>query len=216
MAKRSDTKGKLFVISGPSGAGKGTICNALMADADPDELCLSISVTTRGPRKGEEDGVNYYFITEDEFSELQANGGLLEFAEVYGHHYGTPKEKVIEKLNAGVDVILEIEMQGALKVKQSYPDGVFIFILPPSMAELRKRITGRGTESKEDINYRLSQALSEIAYINKYDYAVVNGKLEEAVERVKAIIKAEHSRVAEDIYKLIEEYKECEINEEDE
>ena len=207
-SRRSDTKGKLFVISGPSGAGKGTICNALMADADPDELCLSISVTTREPRKGEVDGVNYYFLTEDEFSDLLAKDGLLEFAEVYGHHYGTPKEKVIEKLNAGIDVILEIEMQGALKIRKSYPDGVFIFILPPSMSELRKRITGRGTETQEAIDYRLSQALSEIAYIDKYDYAVVNGKLEEAVERVRAIIKAEHSKVTQDVYKLIEEYKE--------
>ncbi len=210
MAEETGTRGKLFVISGPSGAGKGTICNELMKDADPDDLCLSISVTTRDPRKGEVDGENYYFITEDEFEELKDNGGLLEFAEVYGHHYGTPKQKVIEKLEKGVDVILEIEMQGGLKVRRSYPDGVFIFILPPSMAELRKRITGRGTETQEAIDYRLSQALSEIAYIDKYDYAVVNGKLDEAVERVRAIIKAEHSKVTEDVYKLIEQYKEDE------
>ena len=210
MAEKTGTRGKLFVISGPSGAGKGTICNELMKDADPDDLCLSISVTTREPRKGEVDGENYYFITEDEFEELKDNGGLLEFAEVYGHHYGTPKQKVIEKLEKGVDVILEIEMQGGLKVRRSYPDGVFIFILPPSMAELRKRITGRGTETQEAIDYRLSQALSEIAYIDKYDYAVVNGKLDEAVERVRAIIKAEHSKVTEDVYKLIEQYKEDE------
>lgn len=210
MAEETGTRGKLFVISGPSGAGKGTICNELMKDADPDDLCLSISVTTRDPRKGEVDGENYYFITEDEFEELKDNGGLLEFAEVYGHHYGTPKQKVIDKLEKGVDVILEIEMQGGLKVRRSYPDGVFIFILPPSMAELRKRITGRGTETQEAIDYRLSQALSEIAYIDKYDYAVVNGKLDEAVERVRAIIKAEHSKVTEDVYKLIEQYKEDE------
>ena len=207
---KSDTRGKLFVISGPSGAGKGTICNELMKDTDPDELALSISVTTRGPRTGEVDGVHYFFIDEDEFARLRENNGLLEFAEVYGHHYGTPRQKVIDKLEAGVDVILEIEMQGALKVRKSYPDGVFIFILPPSMAELRKRITGRGTETKDVIDLRLSKALSEIAYIDKYDYAVVNGKLEEAVERVRAIIKAEHSKVTEDIYKLIEQYKEDE------
>lgn len=210
MAEKTDKRGKLFVISGPSGAGKGTICKELMAQADPDELCLSISVTTRDPRNGEQDGVHYYFITEDEFQDLLDRGGLLEFAEVYGHHYGTPKEKVIEKLNAGIDVILEIEMQGALKVRKTYPDGVFIFILPPSMAELRKRITGRGTETQDVIDLRMSKALSEIAYIDKYDYAVVNGKLDEAVERVKAIIKAEHSKVTEDIYKLIEQYKEDE------
>ena len=207
---KSDTRGKLFVISGPSGAGKGTICNELMKDADPDELALSISVTTRGPRTGEVDGVHYFFIDEDEFARLRESNGLLEFAEVYGHHYGTPRQKVIDKLEAGVDVILEIEMQGALKVRKSYPDGVFIFILPPSMAELRKRITGRGTETKDVIDLRLSKALSEIAYIDKYDYVVVNGKLEEAVERVRAIIKAEHSKVTEDIYKLIEQYKEDE------
>ena len=208
MAQEKDSRGKLFVISGPSGAGKGTICGALMKDADPDELCLSVSVTTRAPRNGEQDGVHYYFISEDEFENLREHDGLLEFAEVYGHHYGTPKQKVIDKLNQGADVILEIEMQGALKVRKTYPDGVFIFILPPSMAELRKRITGRGTETKEAIDYRLSQALSEIAYIDKYDYAVVNGRLDEAVERVRAIIKAEHSKVTEDIYKLIEQYKE--------
>lgn len=210
MAHKSDTKGKLFVISGPSGAGKGTICSELMAGAEPDELCLSVSVTTRAPRTGEQDGVHYYFISEEEFDELRENGGLLEFAEVYDHHYGTPKQKVIDKLNEGIDVILEIEMQGALKVRKSYPDGVFIFILPPSMAELRKRITGRGTETQEIIDYRLSKALSEIAYIDKYDYAVVNGKLDEAVDRVRAIIKAEHSKVTEDVYKLIEQYKEDE------
>ncbi len=210
MAKVTDSKGKLFVISGPSGAGKGTICNALMKDADPDELCLSISVTTRAPRTGEIDGVHYYFISEEDFDDLREREGLLEFAEVYGHHYGTPKQKVIDKLNEGVDVILEIEMQGALKVRKSYPDGVFIFILPPSMAELRKRITGRGTETQDVIDLRLSKALSEIAYIDKYDYAVVNGSLDEAVERVRAIIKAEHSKVTEDIYKLIEQYKEDE------
>ena len=202
------SKGKLFVISGPSGAGKGTICSEIMRNADPSELSLSVSVTTREPRIGEQDGVHYYFLTEDEFSKLREENGLLEFAEVYGHHYGTPKQKVIDKLNEGVDVILEIEMQGALKVRKSYPDGVFIFILPPSMAELRKRITGRGTETQEAIDFRLSQALSEIAYIDKYDYVVVNEKVDEAVDRVRAIIKAEHSKVTKDIYKMIEQYKE--------
>ena len=208
MAEEIKSRGKLFVISGPSGTGKGTICSELMKDADPSELCLSVSVTTRAPRTGEQDGVHYYFLSEEEFEQLRENDGLLEFAEVYGHHYGTPKQKVIDKLNAGIDVILEIEMQGALKVRKTYPKGVFIFILPPSMAELRKRITGRGTETQEAIDYRLSQALSEIAYIDKYDYAVVNGKLDEAVDRVKAIIKAEHSKVTEYIYKMIEQYKE--------
>ena len=208
MAATPDRKGKLFVISGPSGAGKGTICNALMAAAGPDELCLSISVTTRAPRKGEQDGVNYYFITEEEFNDLREHGGLLEFAEVFDHHYGTPKDKVVEKLKAGTDVILEIDTQGAQKVRNSYPDGVLIFILPPSMQELRRRITGRATDTEESISKRLSMALTEISCIDKYDYAVVNDELDEAVERVQAIIKAEHSRVDEDTYKFIGEYEE--------
>ena len=208
MTGVSGEKGKLFVISGPSGTGKGTICNALMADAGPDELCISISVTTRSPRKNEQDGVNYYFITEDEFSDLREHDGLLEFAEVFDHHYGTPKAKVLEKLDAGTDVILEIDTQGAMKVKKSYQDAVLIFILPPSMEELKKRITGRGTDSEESIRHRLSMALTEIGYIDKYDYAVVNDDLNEAVERVKGIMNTEHSRVNGNIYNLINEYKE--------
>lgn len=200
--------GKLFIISGPSGAGKGTICQRLIADSDPERMCLSISMTTRTPRKGEVDGISYYFTTKEKFEEEVARGGLLEHAQVYGNYYGTPKGKVIEKLSQGIDVVLEIDIQGALKVKEAYPNGIFIFILPPSMAELRKRITGRGTDSKETIDLRLSQTLSEISYIDKYDYCVVNGELDEAVARVKAIATAEHSRVSKDIYRLIAKYKE--------
>ena len=144
---------------------------------------------------------------EDFLTEIE-KGGFLEYAEVYGNFYGTPREKVIEKLSNGVDVVLEIDIQGALKVKEAYPNGIFIFILPPSMAELRKRITGRGSETEEAINLRLSQTLKEVSYIDKYDYCVVNGDLEEAVARVKAIVMAEHSRVSQSIYKLIEKYKE--------
>ncbi len=200
--------GKLFIISGPSGAGKGTICQRLISDSDPDRICLSISMTTRTPRPGEVDGVSYYFTTKEKFEEEVERGELLEHAQVYGNYYGTPKSKVIEKLRQGIDVVLEIDIQGALKVKEAYPNGIFIFILPPSMAELRKRITGRGTDSRETIDLRLSQTLSEIAYIDKYDYCVVNGELEEAVARVKAISVAEHSRVSKDIYRLIAKYKE--------
>ena len=200
--------GKLFIISGPSGAGKGTICNGLIASSDPEKLCLSISMTTRQPRQGEENGVSYYFTTKEGFEKAIAEDGFLEHAEVYGNYYGTPKAKVLEKLSKGIDVVLEIDIQGALKVKESYPNGIFIFILPPSMAELRKRITGRGTDSKEAIDLRLSQTLKEISYIDKYDYVVVNGNLDEAVARVKAIVTAEHSRVSKNIYKLIEKYKE--------
>lgn len=200
--------GKLFIISGPSGAGKGTICQGLIADSDPEKLCLSISMTTRQPRQGEVNGVSYYFTTKEGFEKAIEEGGFLEHAEVYGNYYGTPKAKVLEKLSNGTDVVLEIDIQGALKVKESYPNGIFIFILPPSMAELRKRITGRGTDSQEAIDLRLSQTLKEISYIDKYDYVVVNGELDEAVARVKAIVVAEHSRVSKNIYKLIAKYKE--------
>ena len=135
-------------------------------------------------------------------------GELLEFAKVYGNYYGTPKRAVLEKLARGTDVILEIDMQGALKVKENYPDGVFIFILPPSMSELRKRLTGRGTESAEAIELRLGETFKELSYIEKYDYCVVNGVLEEAVARVKAIVIAEHSKVAFTAEELIASYKE--------
>lgn len=197
--------GKLFIISGPSGAGKGTICKRLVEDTKVE---VSVSMTTRSPRPGEQEGVSYYFTTKEAFLKEVEAGGLLEYAEVYGNYYGTPKAKVIEKLEKDIDVVLEIDIQGALSVKEVYPKGVFIFILPPSMAELRKRITGRGSETEEAINLRLSETLKEVSYIDKYDYCVVNGELEEAVARVKAIVTAEHSRVSKSIYKLIEMYKE--------
>ncbi len=202
---KAEHSGKLFIISGPSGAGKGTICKRLIEET---KVQLSVSMTTRGPRPGEIDGVSYYFTTKEEFRKEIENGGFLEYAEVYGNFYGTPKEKVLEKLEQGIDVVLEIDIQGALNVKTVYPEGIFIFILPPSMAELRKRITGRGSETQEAIDLRLSQTLKEVSYIDKYDYCVVNGELEEAVARVKAIVVAEHSRVSRNIYKLIEKYKE--------
>ena len=200
--------GKLFILSGPSGAGKGTICKELLAQTSRDDVQLSVSMTTRNPRNGETEGVSYYFVSKEEFLRKIEAGGLLEHAEVYGNYYGTPKQPVIEKLAAGIDVILEIDMQGALKVKQNYPDGVFIFILPPSMSELRKRLTGRGTETAEAIEMRLGETLKELSYIDKYDYCVVNGKLEEAVNRVKSILIAEHSRVTFTAEELISRYKE--------
>ena len=197
--------GKLFILSGPSGAGKGTICKQLLEETDVE---LSVSMTTRKPRIGETEGVSYYFVEKEDFlSKIQKNG-FLEYAEVYGNYYGTPKAPVIEKLAAGVDVILEIDMQGALKVKENYPNGVFIFILPPSMAELRKRLTGRGTETAEAIEMRLGDTLKELSYIDKYDYCVVNGQLSEAVARVKSIVVAEHSKVTFTADELISKYKE--------
>ncbi len=202
---KAEHSGKLFIISGPSGAGKGTICQRLVEESKVE---ISVSMTTRNPRPGEIDGKSYYFTEREDFLTEIEKGGFLEYAEVYGNFYGTPREKVIEKLSNGVDVVLEIDIQGALKVKEAYPNGIFIFILPPSMAELRKRITGRGSETEEAINLRLYQTLKEVSYIDKYDYCVVNGDLEEAVARVKAIVMAEHSRVSQSIYKLIEKYKE--------
>ena len=175
------------------------------------DIALSVSMTTRNPRQGEIDGISYYFVTEEAFLKNIAEDGFLEYAQVYGNYYGTPKEPVLRQLAAGTDVILEIDMQGALRVKENFPDGVFLFILPPSMAELRKRLTGRGTENSEAIEMRLGETLKELSYIDKYDYCVVNGKLEEAVARVKAIITAEHSKVTFTAEELISKYKEEEV-----
>jgi guanylate kinase len=168
---------------------------------------LSVSMTTRAPRDGEREGVSYYFVTEERFRAVLAADGFLEHAKVYNNFYGTPKAPVLDVLATGRDVILEIDIQGALCVRERYPEGVFIFILPPSMSELRKRIIGRGSETEESIHLRMNETLKEISYIDKYDYCVVNGALTEAVNRIAAIITAEHSRVGVDIADLVERYK---------
>lgn len=185
-------KGLLIVISGPSGAGKGTICKTLVEKKD---YYISVSATTRNPRAGEIDGKSYYFLTREDFIKKIESGDFLEHAEVHGNLYGTPKSSVLEKLDEGKDVILEIDIQGALKVKETYPDGVFIFILPPSMEELKKRLIGRGSETPESLLTRFNTAFKEINYISKYNYAVVNDEVNVAVEKIEGILLAERCRV---------------------
>lgn len=197
--------GKLFVISGPSGVGKGTIVNEIMSSSSG--IKLSVSATTRSPRDGEIDGSSYFFMSETEFKEKIAEDGFLEYAYVHGHYYGTPKKPVIDALKEGFDVILEIDVQGAMQVKSSYKDGIYIFVLPPSMEQLESRIRTRGTESEDDIALRLGKALGEIRYLNEYDYSIVNDDLNFAVHETKAIMRAEHCRI-DDAAMLIAKYEE--------
>ncbi|MDO5038151.1 guanylate kinase [Clostridium sp.] len=186
-------KGVLLVISGPSGAGKGTICKALLEKHK--EIYLSVSATTREPRNGEVEGVNYFFLKKEDFLQKVEEGDFLEHAEVYGNYYGTPKSSVQKMIDEGRDVILEIDIQGALKVKENCEEGIFIFILPPSMEELKQRIIKRGSETPESLMRRFKSAYKEINYISKYNYAVVNDEVDTAVSKIEAIITAEKCRV---------------------
>ena len=199
-------KGLLIVVSGASGTGKGTVLNALLEkNAD---ISYSVSATTRKPRPGEKNGVNYHFMTREEFEGLIEKDGFLEWAKVYDNYYGTPLAKIEEKRAAGVDVLLEIDTQGALKVMDKCPDGVFVFLLPPSMEELKRRIKGRGTENEDELNKRLASAAQEIAVGKKYRYAVVNDEVEKAVLRLEAIITAEHCKISErDKEEIFAEYE---------
>ncbi len=185
-------KGLLILISGPSGTGKGTVCD-LLRQKHP-EISYSISATTRQPRPGEQDGVNYYFYTKEKFRKMIDQGQLLEWAEVYGNFYGTPKQKVLDRLEAGEDILLEIDTQGALNVMKVMPEGLFIFLLPPSLEELAARLKGRGTETEESLHRRLGAAVDEIKLATKYRYVVVNDKVEDAQETIANIIEAEHHR----------------------
>jgi len=200
-------KGLLLVLSGPSGAGKGTICQGLLEKRQ--DLAYSVSCTTRTPRKGEVSGVNYIFTNRENFEDMIKNNGFLEYADVYGNYYGTPRSYVLEQLNAGRDVVLEIDTQGALQVKKNFPDGVFVFIVPPSLDELSKRIYKRGTDAEDVIKRRLRAATSELAYASKYDYIVINDEAEKATLKVSNIMDVEHLRVGRTFYIVDEICNRC-------
>ena len=200
-------KGVLVVISGPSGVGKGTV-RAAIFEQENHNLEYSISMTTRQPRVGEADGIDYFFTNKEAFLDRIAHGQFLEWAEFCGNYYGTPLDYVQKRLDEGKDVVLEIEVQGALQVKKVMPDAAFIFIAPPSMDELRSRIMTRGTETIEVINKRMHKAEAEIGLAHEYDYIVINDTIENARDRIMAVIKAEHyrsSRILEDYNKKIVE-----------
>lgn len=187
-------KGILIVLSGFSGAGKGTLVKALLSKYH--NYALSISATTRNPRPGEEDGREYFFKTVEEFKEMIAENALIEYAQYVQNFYGTPKDYVQEKLNEGKDVILEIEIQGALKVKEQFPDTLLLFVTTPDAQTLEERLTGRGTESADVIRDRLSRASEEAQGMEEYDYLVVNDKLEDCVEEMHRIIQSEHFKAS--------------------
>lgn len=192
VEERFMTKGLLLVLSGPSGVGKGTLCTRLRSSSP--ELVYSVSATTRTPREGEVDGVNYFFKSHDEFLAMIEAGELLEWAEYVGNYYGTPKSFVQETIDRGKDIILEIDVQGAMQVKERFPEAIFIFVLPPSLEELRSRIENRGTETENSIRSRMAAAAEELKLMEHYDYAVVNDVLETACSRVQSIISAEHCK----------------------
>ena len=209
-------KGHLFVISGPSGTGKGTICGELIKPGQTFGAMLSISMTTREPRGHEEDGKNYYFVDKARFEEVIAEDGFFEHAEVYGEYYGTPKAPVIRQLEKGLDVILEIDVNGAMQVRKNLSEAVLVFIMPPSPEELKRRIESRGTETPERIAKRLERSEGEIGHLAAYDFCVVNDDLAIAINDVSAIMRAIREgdseavarlRVGASAAKIIESYK---------
>ncbi len=200
MIKRKNT-GQIIVISAPSGAGKGTVIAELLKN-DNKSRWLSVSATSRGMREGEQEGINYYYITEEDFKKKIDEDYFLEYTNYAGNYYGTPKEFIKKKLSEGIDVILEIEIEGATNIKKLIPEALFIFIMPPSLKDLIKRLKKRGTESNDKIIKRFHEAYKEINEVTKYNYVVVNDKLEETVDTIESIIKAEKCRVdrIEEVY----------------
>lgn len=192
VEERFMTQGLLLVLSGPSGVGKGTLCSRLRSMSP--ELVYSVSATTRKPREGEQEGISYFFKTPEQFRAMIDAGELLEWAEYVGNYYGTPKSFVQQTIDSGKDIILEIDVQGAMQVKKHFPQAVFIFVLPPSLEVLQQRISGRGTETDSSIRSRMAAAREELKLIKHYDYAVVNDVLDTACNRVQSIIAAEHCR----------------------
>ena len=188
----NNKKGILFVVSGPSGCGKGTILAEILKY---ENIYYSVSATTRTPRVGEIDGVNYHFYTKDKFEQLISNDGMLEYASYCDNYYGTPRKPVEDMLLTGKHVILEIEVQGAMKIKEKCPDAVFIFILPPSIKELKRRLNKRGTETEDIINKRINEAEGEIRFASRYDYVMINGELEIAISDLNSIIRAEELKI---------------------
>ena len=183
-------RGILVVVSGFSGAGKGTLMKELLKRYD--NYALSISATTRSPREGELDGREYFFVDKDRFQQMIAEGELIEYAQYVNHYYGTPREYVERQMASGKDVILEIEIQGARKIKKKFPEAVLVFVTAPSMEELKERLVGRGTETAEVIHQRLARAAQEAEGVDEYDYLLVNDQLEDAVDRLHNIIQSEH------------------------
>ena len=190
-------KGILVVVSGFSGAGKGTLMKALLEKYH--NYALSISATTRGPREGEVDGREYFFVTKEKFEEMIAADQLIEYAQYVNNYYGTPKEYVFQQMSDGKDVILEIEIQGALKVKERFPETLLLFVMPPNAEELKRRLVGRGTESIEVINARMDRAAEEAEGMDSYDYILVNDDLDTCVEQMHNLIQVQHSRVSNNL-----------------
>lgn len=210
MIKEKKT-GQIIVISSPSGGGKGSVIAGLLKN-DNKSRWLSVSATSRSPRPGEVEGVNYFYITKEEFEKRIKDNYFLEYTNYAGNYYGTPKEYIKEKLNQGIDVILEIEIEGASNIKKLIPEALFIFIMPPSLKELAKRLKNRGTETNEKIMERFHTAYKEINEVTKYNYVVVNDELDKAIDKVEAIIKAEKCRV-DRIEEVFLDTKEEEIHE---